>query len=123
MIPIKKYLANMLFPPHYIVITLFDTVEYKHYKYMMNNIYISAEFFKSDYNNEKKLMTHGVMRKGMRGTLLCFKQYEFKSNKDHIQASIKEKSEVTEVDPNCTNLIETSVYDNNTVHQIRMVSE
>ena len=57
----KTYLSEQLSPLHDRVLEIFDTVEVKHHQCMMDNHYNSAAFFKSVYNNEKKL-TCGIKR-------------------------------------------------------------
>ena len=50
----KTYLDKRMSPLHDIVMTLFDTVEEKHHRCSMYNLYNSATFFKVAYNHEKK---------------------------------------------------------------------
>ena len=69
---------------NYKVMEIFDTEEEKHHKPAMYSLYNQANFFKASYNNEKKVLTHGVTRKGTRGIPWCIKQEKLKSNKAHI---------------------------------------
>ena len=105
------------------VMYLFDTIEENHYQYTMDNIYNSATFFKAVYNHEKKLPTHGVTRKIMRGIPPCIKQEELNSKKANIDIKGTVKKSVLKGDPKITKLIVSSVYDNKPVHYISMVSE
>ena len=59
----------------------------------------------------RKLPTHGVARKGMRGILSHVTQEELKSKKAYIETRGTSKEEVTEGGPKCTNLIEAIIYD------------
>ena len=49
----KKYLAKRMLPLHARVMDIFDTVEEKHHKCTMDNIYNLDAFFKSSYNHEE----------------------------------------------------------------------
>ena len=89
----------------------------------MDNIYNSDEFSEAAYNNEKKLLIHGVTRKGMRGTPTSVTQEELKSKKAHIETRVTSKEAFTEGDTKCTNLIEAIIYDTTPIHYISMVSE
>ena len=66
---LKKYLSKRLLPPDAIVMALVETLEEKYHQCAMANIYNPATFFKATYNHEKKVLTHGVTRKGMKGIL------------------------------------------------------
>ena len=73
--PVSKiYLSEILLPFDAIVMDLFDNVEGKHNQCAMGSLYNSATLFKAAYNNEKTLLTHGDMRKGMRDILSCVTQ-------------------------------------------------
>ena len=69
----KEYLAKRLLPLYDRVMALFDNVDGKSHQYAMGNLYNSAIFFKAAYNDEEKLLSRGVMRKGIRGILSCIK--------------------------------------------------
>ena len=49
----KTHLDKIMLPIHDIVLALIDYVEGKHHECAMDNIYNSAEFFKTAYNHEK----------------------------------------------------------------------
>ena len=42
---------------------LFDTMEDKHHKWVIYNIYNSAKFCGAEYNHDKKVPTHGITGK------------------------------------------------------------
>ena len=62
MIILQKQCFKRMLPLHDIVMALFDTVEEKHHKGAMDNLYNSADFFKVAYNHKKiyrLMMLHG----------------------------------------------------------------
>ena len=61
--------------------TLFDTLPDRNHICAMDNLYNSATFFRQAYTHEKRVMVHGVMRKGMRGIPPSVKQEEMKNKK------------------------------------------
>ena len=70
----KTYLSKSLYPLDAKVMALFDTTERKYHQWAMDNLYNSAIFFKEDYNQEEKLLTCDVTRKGMRSIPTWIKQ-------------------------------------------------
>ena len=117
----KKYLSKRLSLLDSRVMAIFDTVEEKHHQCATDNIIHSAIFFKSAYNHERFFMTHGVLRKGMRGIPPCIKHEKFKSKKAHIDTRGIAKTVVPKGDPKLNKIIEASVYDTEPVHYISMV--
>ena len=63
----RKYLKEGLSPLHARVMALYDSVEDQNHHCAMDNLYNSAAFCKAAYNHEKRVLVHGVTRKGMRG--------------------------------------------------------
>ena len=60
--PVSKiYLSEILLPFDAIVMALFDNVEGKHNQCAVGSLYNSATLFKAAYNNEKKLLTNGII--------------------------------------------------------------
>ena len=66
-----KYLKQGLSPLHSRVMGLFDTVNDDNHQCAMDNLYNSAAFCKAAMNHEKKVLCHGVTRKGNRGIPKC----------------------------------------------------
>ena len=73
-----------MFPLDARAMTLFDTVEGKHHQYAMDDLYKSVTYFEAVYNQERKVLTHGVMRKGIRGIPPGIKQEGLYKNRSHI---------------------------------------
>jgi hypothetical protein len=72
----KKYLQKKLSPLHARVLGLFECLEEKHHQVGMDNLYNSATFARQCFNHPKKVLTHGVARKGGRGVPKCVVQEE-----------------------------------------------
>lgn len=64
-------------------------------------------------------MVHGVTRKGMRGTPVCVVQEEVKSKKLEVRGNVK--LDVLQGDPDCLNLIATSVHNIKPIHSLIIV--
>ena len=62
-----KYLKMKLSPPHSRVMALFDSLTDRNHICAMDNLYNSATFCRVSFTHEKRVMVHGVARKGMRG--------------------------------------------------------
>ena len=99
---------------------LFDTVKVKYQQFEFNNIYNSAAFFKTAYN---QVLTRGVTRKGMRGIPPYVDQKGLDLKKANIETRGTENESVMEGGIKCHNLIEASMHYTNHVHCISMVSE
>ena len=119
----KTYLSKRLSPLGAIGMEILDNVEGKHHQCAMYNLYNSSTFFKSAYNHKKKVLIHGVTRKGMRLIPPCIKQDGFNSNRAQIDTRGTARETVLKGDTKLTKLVEASVYDNKTVHYTIMVSE
>jgi hypothetical protein len=65
--PPNKYLNQDLSPLHSRCMWLFDSVEDLYHQCSMDNLYNPANFCYAGYKHPKKLLTHGVTRKGGRG--------------------------------------------------------
>eukprot|EP00957_Ditylum_brightwellii_P011982 903875-Ditylum_brightwellii.AAC.1 len=61
-----KYLKQGFSPLYSCVLCLFDSLKYEHHQCPMDNLYNSALFCREAYNHEKKVLCHGVTRKGGR---------------------------------------------------------
>ena len=65
--PPKEYIDKGLRALHARVMKLFDTVEDKHHRCGVDNLYISAKFCKDAYQHPKCNLIYGVARKHGRG--------------------------------------------------------
>jgi len=74
-----KYAKEGASPLQARVLQLFNSTVEKHHVCGMDNIYNSARFCKRAFCHPKKVICHGVTRKGMHGLPLCVKQEEVKS--------------------------------------------
>ena len=117
-----KYLKQGLSPLHSRVMGLFDTVKETHHQCAMDNLYNSAAFCKAAFQHDKKVLCHGVTRMGMRGIPKHVEQKEVKNRKEQLAVRGTVKAAVLEGDPNCPNLVASSVYDAKPVHYLSMVS-
>ena len=91
---------------------------------MMDNLCNSTIFCKAAVNHEKKVLCHGVARKGMQGIPPNVQQEEVKLCKGQLVAREKTKAAVLqEGDPNCVNLMASSIYDTNPVHYLNIIAE
>ena len=119
----KKYLKLGLSPLHSRVMALFDTVKDKFHHCAMDNLYNSAAFCRAAYNHKFKILCHGVTRKGKRGLPKSVIQEEIKNRSKQIEQRGTVKAAVLRGDPDCPNLVASSVYDAKPVHYLSMVCE
>ena len=71
----KDYIRKGLSPLHARVMSLFDTLEDEHHQCAMDNLYNSANFCRFAVNHPKKVLCHGVTRKGVEEFhLQCYKR-------------------------------------------------
>ena len=119
----SKYLKQGMSPLHARCMALFDSLVDEFHQCAMDNLYNSATFCKRAYNHSKKVLVHGVTRKGMRGIPACVTQEEQKKRSDQVAARGTVKAAVLKGDPGCPNLIATSVYDTKPVHYLSMICE
>ena len=87
----------------------------------MDNLYNSTAFCKAASNHKKKVLCHSITRKGMKGIPSSVRQEEAKSRAAQIHVRGTVKAAVLEGDPDCTNLVASSVYDAKPVHYLSMV--
>ena len=85
--------------------------------------FITPPFFVNDNIHKRKVMVHGVTRKGIRGIPQYFKQEEFKSRKGQLEVRGTVKTTVLRDDTDCPNLVASSVYDTKPVHFLSMVCQ
>ena len=112
-----------LSPLHSRTMALFDSLEDDYHHVGMDNLYNSAAFCRAAYNHPRKVLCHGVTRKSGRGIPSCVFQEEIQNKNEQRLVRGTAKAAVLEGDPNCPNLITSSVYDTKPVHYLSMVSE
>ena len=71
-----KYLSQGYSSLHSRVLYLFDSLKDKYHQCGMDNLYNLAKFCCAAYLHKKKVLCHGVTRKGDRGVPECVKQVE-----------------------------------------------
>jgi hypothetical protein len=73
--PPGKYISQGHSPLHFqVLLWLFDSLKDDHHHCGMDNIYNSAKFCcASYYEHDRKVLCHGVARKGLRGIPECMK--------------------------------------------------
>ena len=81
---------------------------------------MSAKFAKATFNHPHSVLVAGVARKGMRGVPSCVLQEEKSSKKDQMKVRGTVKAAILKDDPNCPDLVATSVYDTKPVHFLSM---
>ena len=116
----KKYIVQGLSPLHARCMALFDSLVHEFHKIGLDNLYMSAKFAKAAFNHTKKVLIAGVARKRMWGIPACVLQDEVKSPKDLLAVRGTVKAAVLMGDPDCLNLVATSVYDTKPVHFLSM---
>jgi hypothetical protein len=67
----KKYVALGLSPLHAHVMWLFDSLVDDHHQIGMDNLYNSAAFCRAAFLHLRKVLCHGIVRKGGRGAPKC----------------------------------------------------
>ena len=100
---------------------LFESFTDENHICAMDNFYNSATFCKEAYTHEKKVMVHGVARKGMRGMPSSVIQDEVHNKKKQIKVRGTVKVAVLQGDKKCPNLAASSIYDTKPVHFLSMV--
>jgi hypothetical protein len=118
----KKYINQGLSPLHSRCMWLFDSVEDLYHQCSMDNLYNSANFCYAGYKHPKKLLTHGVTRKGGRGLPACVIQQEAKTRNEERIVRGTVKAAHLKGDDSITCLVASSVYDTKPVHYLSMVS-
>lgn len=120
----KKWMQEQgLSPLHARVMSLFDTLKDKYHECAMDNLYNSAKFCKVAANHPKRVLCHGVTRKGMRGIPKSVQQQEAKTREEQLAVRGTVKAAVLKNDPKCIDLVASSVYDTKPVHYLSMVAK
>ena len=118
----RKYLSLKLSPLHARVMSLFDSLYDCHHHIGMDNLYNSAAFCRAAYLHSKKVLCHGVVRKGGRGAPKCIIQEEVKDRNKQIAVRGTVKAAHLQGDDVVKCLLASSVYDTKPVHYLSMVS-
>jgi hypothetical protein len=118
----KKYLNLRLSPLHARVMWLFDSLLDDHHQVGMDNLYNSAAFCRAAFLHLRKVLCHGVVRKGGRGAPKCIIQEEVTDRKKQIAVRGTVKAAHLQGDDVIKCLIASSVYDTKPVHYLSMVS-
>jgi hypothetical protein len=100
---------------------LFDTLTDEYHHCGMDNLYNSVNFCKAGFANRNKVLIHGVTRKGGRGLPSSVLQEEVKNKKEQMAVRGTVKATVLIGDPECPDLVATSVYDTKPVHFLSMI--
>jgi hypothetical protein len=119
----KKYLDTGLSPLHSRVMWLFDRVEDKYHRCMMDNLYMSARLCRVSFNHPHKVLIAGVTRKGGRGLPASVLQEEEKNKDRQLGVRGTVKAAVLRGDEGCPGLVANSVYDTKPVHFLSMICE
>lgn len=115
-----KYLKLGLSPLHSRVMVLYDLLEDEYHHNAMDNLYNLAAFYKASYKHPKKVLIHGVTRKGKRGIPSEVVQEEEKNWVKQLVARGTIKAAVLMGDSECPDLVASSVYDTKPVHFLSM---
>jgi hypothetical protein len=118
----KKYVALGLSPLHARVMWLFDSLVDDHHQIGMDNLYNSAAFCRAAFLHFRKVLCHGVVRKGGRGAPKCIIQEEVKDRNKQIAVRGTVKAAHLQGDDVVKCLLASSVYDTKPVHYLSMVS-
>ena len=116
-----KYLKEGMSPLHSRVLSLFDALEDDYHHCAMDNLYNSAAFCRAAVNHPRKVLCHGVTRKGGRGLPSCVIQEEGSNKAAVLERRGTVKAAVLQGDEKCVNLVASSVYDTKPVHYLSMV--
>ena len=119
----KKYLKQGLSPLHSRTMALFDSLKDDYHHVGMDNLYNSAAFCRAGYNHKRKVLCHGVTRKAGRGIPESVLQQEVLNPTAQREVRGTVKAAVLKGDPDCPNLVASSVYDSKPVHYLSMVSD
>jgi hypothetical protein len=87
----------------------------------MDNLYMSVKFAKAAFNHLHSVLAAGVTRnKGMRGLPVCVLQEEKSSKNEQMKVRGTVKAAILKGDPDCPDLVATSVYGTKPVHFLSM---
>ena len=117
-----KYTSKGFSPLHSRVLSLFDSLKDDHHHCGMDNLYNSAKFCRAAYQHDRRVLCHGVTRKGGRGIPECVKQLEVTKRSEQLRVRGTVKAAILMGDDGMPCLIASSVYDTKPVHYLSMVS-
>ena len=102
---------------------LFDEVNDEYHECGVDNLYMSAKFFRDAYTYPKKIKLHSVTRKYGRGLPSTIMQQELqnKDEQEKVRGTVLDAEIVG--DSKFPSLIAVSVYDTKPVHFISMKSD
>ena len=98
---------------------LFDTLKDEYHQYSMDNLYNLTAFCKAATNRDRKVLYHGVIRKGMRDSPFVIQQEEVESRVSQIHIRGMVKATVLEVNLDYTNLVVSNIYNSKPVHYLK----
>ena len=75
----KKYLKQGISPLHYRTMDIFDSLKDDNHQFRIDNLYNSADFCRSVYHHDRKVLCPSVACKAGRGILKCVLQDEEKN--------------------------------------------
>ena len=116
----KKYLNIGMSPLHSRVLGLLDCVKDRFHVCGMDNLYNSVKFTKACYLHPMKVKTQGTCRVWGRGIPSNVIQKEVKSKEGQRQVRGIVKAAVLQDDPDCPDLVASSIYDARPVHLLSM---
>ena len=118
----QKYLNMGFLPLYSLVLALFDSLHDELHNCGMDNLYNSAKFCRGVSLHPKKVLCHGVARKGGRGVPECVKQLEATKRSEQLCVHGTVKAALLLGDDRLQCLVASSVYDTKPVHYLLMVS-
>ena len=107
-------------PIHSRVLALMDCVKDKYHVCGMDNLYNSVKFCKACYQHPMKIKTQGTCRTWGRGIPTAVIQKEVKSKQGQLAVRGNVKAAVLQDDPECPDLVASSIYDSRPVHLLSM---
>ena len=119
----SKDLSKGMSPINSRVMSLFDSVKYYHHQCAMENIYNYTYFCRAVYKYYKKVLCHGVTRKGGCGIHEPIKQVKVENDKEKMKVFGTVKAAVIEGSVGLPNLVACSIYDTKPVNYLSMVTE
>jgi hypothetical protein len=99
---------------------LFDCIKFHKHRCRMDDLYMSAKFAKAAFNHPHSILVAGVARKGTLGLPACVLQEEKTNKRDQMKVRQTVKAAILKGDPDCPDLVATSVYDTKPVHFLSM---
>ena len=117
----KKYLEMGLSPLLARTMLLFNALQDKHHCCGMDNLY--AAFCRYVHNHKNRVLVYGVTQKWGLGIPDCVLKEEVINHNAQIAVQDTVKAAKSVGDPDCLDLIASSVYNTKPVHYLSMVSK